>query len=1002
MKTIRIRVFLTLFLLSSSLINAQNSSWIWAESFGGTKSDAIRIIDTDDDGNICFAGLFDSNTLELGEFILQNKGLRDGFVAKCNETGEVIWATCIGGTQDDLILGICSDGEGNTYVTGHFESYYFTIGDITITNNGSWDCFFAKFDPSGNVLWARGFGGPGEDILYAIGVNSYGDIWVSGHFDNPSLSLDDITLFNPYPGYDEVMLVKANNDGDIIFGTTAKGNNDDRCYRLAIDDDDNVVISGGFGSSSISFSSHILSNFGSYDVFLAKYDNNGNIQWAKGAEGFDADYGYAVTTDSEGFIYATGYFLSPYIYFDEYYINNNGGFDAYIVKYSPGGDVMWIDGIGGIYEDRGYGLCTLNDNKLFVTGTFKSPSLQVGTLTLSNNGDFDCFFIELDLEGNVIFAENIGGPYKEGAQAITTSNGDRVLLGGYFTSSSINVGDYTLTNSNQGYSDSYIAEYGVIGLVPIADFDYENFDLTVNFYNASQNATSFLWDFGDGIGSDIENPVHTYNEYGDYVVTLIAFNGDDSDTISKTVHLCELPFSSFDFEIEDYQITFLNLSLNALSYFWYFDDGNFAYLENPVYTYTEEGEYNVYLIASNDCGSDTSFATVQICISPTAGFDFLQNGFEISFLNNSIKFDSCSWDFGDGFGSINTNPVHTYSNEGEYNVILTVYNTCGEDSYNTEISINLSPVADFDYEINEFSVHFQNLSVNADSFIWDFGDGETSAENNPVHSYDDIGEYTVSLIAFNEYGNDTSFATIQICVSPTASFDFLQNGFEISFLNNSTTFDSCSWDFGDGDGSINTNPVHTYSNEGEYNVILTVYNTCGEDSCNAEISIYLLPVADFDFEISEFLVHFQNLSLNADSFLWDFGDGTTSEENDPVHSYDDIGQYTVTLIAFNEYSDDTLVQVLDVTDIPEFSNQHSITIYPNPAKGSFTLQTVAPGVKNIDLQLFTIEGKLVFRKEFVNASKSNVVEIYNIPEGLYLLKITILPGQVSYKKIIIY
>ncbi|MCK5839731.1 MAG: PKD domain-containing protein, partial [Bacteroidales bacterium] len=798
MKTVQIRVFLIVFLLSSSLLNAQNSSWIWAESFGGSTSDFIRIIDSDDQGNIYFAGGFASNTLELGEFILQNIGLRDGFVGKCNETGEVIWATNIGGTNNEVIEGLCTDEEGNTYIAGHFESYYITIGGITIPNNGSWDCFIAKFDPVGNVIWARGFGGPGEDILYAIDVDSYGNIWVSGHFDNPSLSLDDITLFNPYPGKDEVMLVKANADGDIIFGTTAKGDNDDRCYRLAIDKDDNVIISGGFGSSSISFSSHILSNYGSYDVFLTKYDNNGNVIWAKGAQGPDADYGYSISTDSEGNIYTTGYFLSPYIYFDEYYINNNGDFDAYIVKYSAGGDVMWVDGIGGIYEDRGYGLCILNDNKLFVTGTFKSPSLQVGTQTLLNNGDYDCFFIELDLDGNVISAENIGGANKEGGQALTTSIGDRVILGGYFTSSSINIGDHTLINSNQGYSDSFIAEFGVIDLFPIADFDYEASNLTVNFNNTSQYATSFLWDFGDGIGSDLEDPVHTYNEFGDYVVTLIAFNGEGSDTISKTIHLCELPLSSFEFEIEGYQISFLNLSLNALSYFWYFDDGNFAYLENPVYTYSEEGEYNVYLVATNDCRSDTSFAAVQICIAPTAGFGFIQHGFEISFINNSIKFDSCSWDFGDGFGSTNTNPAHTYSNEGEYNVFLTVYNTCGEDSYNTEISIYLSPVADFDYEINEFDVHFQNLS------------------------------------------------------------------------------------------------------------------------------------------------------LNAESFLWDFGDGTISEENDPVHSYEDIGQYTVTLIAFNEYGDDTLLQVLDVTDIPEFPNQHPITIYPNPAHEFFTLQTVAPGVNNID------------------------------------------------------
>ena len=132
------------------------------------------------------------------------------------------------------------------------------------------------------------------------------------------------------------------------------------------------------------------------------------------------------------------------------------------------------------------------------------------------------------------------------------------------------------------------------------------------------------------------------------------------------------------------------------------------------------------------------------------------------------------------------------------------------------------------------------------------------------------------------------------------------------------------------------------------------------------------------------------------------GVGTTSAEKDPVHSYEDIGQYTVTLAAFNEYGDCTLAQVLNVTDIPDFPNQHPITIYPNPAHGFFTLKACTPEVKNINLQLFTITGKLVLKKEYINVSKDIVVGISDIPEGLYLLKIIALPDQISYKKIIIY
>ena len=612
MTTLLIRAFFILYLLSTTFVNAQYSYWTWAESFGDSKSDVLKTIDSDDDGNICFAGYFDSDTLEIGEFILQNMAMHDGFIVKCNETGEVIWATNIGGSNDDIINDICIDNEGNVYIAGQFKSNDFKVGEISIPNNGGWDCFFAKFNPSGNVLWAKGFGGSEVDIFHTIGVDSYGNIWISGSFENSSIRLDDITLLNPYWGYDEIMLVKANTDGNIVFGTTACGNNDDRCYRLAIDKDDNVIISGGFGSSSIDFSSITIYKYISYDIFLAKYDNSGNIIWAKGAHGPGSDYGFSVTTDSQGNIYTTGYYSGTILNFDDHTISNNGDFDTYIAKYTSGGDVIWAKGIGGVHEEKGTEICILNDTTLYFSGQFESPLLELDTLTLFNNGDFDCFIIELDEEGNIISAENFGGEYSDKSQALSTCNGNCIIHGGIFSSSSINIGDHTITNSNQSFSDSFIAKYLINATVPVANFDYEAFSVTVNFYNISQIASSFTWDFGDGIGSELKNPVHTYDESGEYVVTLIALNEFDSDTISKMIYVCELPVASFEFEVDEYQMTFINSSLNGLSYFWNFGDGNYAYLENPVHTYSEEGDYNVTLIAFNECGSDTSYQLIDI------------------------------------------------------------------------------------------------------------------------------------------------------------------------------------------------------------------------------------------------------------------------------------------------------------------------------------------------------------------------------------------------------
>jgi len=303
-----------------------------------------------------------------------------------------------------------------------------------------------------------------------------------GHFGSSVLNLDDITLINSNPGYDEIMLIKANADGNIVFGTTASGNNNDRCYRLTIDINDNVIISGGFGSTSVNFSSHVLYNTGSWDIFLVKYNNEGNILWAKSAQGSGADYGFSVTTDSESNIYTTGYYSSPIINFDDNYLNNNGDLDAYIAKYSPAGNILWVDGIGGVLEERGTGIGILNDSRLFISGQFESPSMVIDTMILFNNGNFDCFFIELDEEGNYIFAENFGEAYEDKGQALTTSYSGSVFIGGHFKSSSMNFGNHTIINTTPGFADLFVAEYGIPDIDIIADFDYESTNLTSKLY----------------------------------------------------------------------------------------------------------------------------------------------------------------------------------------------------------------------------------------------------------------------------------------------------------------------------------------------------------------------------------------------------------------------------------------------------------------------------------------------------------------------------------------
>ena len=238
--------------------------------------------------------------------------------------------------------------------------------------------------------------------------------------------------------------------------------------------------------------------------------------------------------------------------------------------------------------------------------------------------------------------------------------------------------------------------------MPLADFTYTIEDLTVQFANLSQHADSYLWDFGDGIMSEDENPTHQYTESGEYDVTLIAYNDIASDTITKTLTVCKMPISAFDFSIDNFTLSFTNLSQDADSYFWTFGDGNLSILENPIYTYYLEGEYTVSLITTNACGADTVTKTVIICKLPIADFEYTQpTGHEISFINKSLEYESCYWYFGDGSGSFDQNPSHIYNHQGDYKVKLIANNYCGADSLTKFISISV----DWPYEERLFFIY---------------------------------------------------------------------------------------------------------------------------------------------------------------------------------------------------------------------------------------------------------------------------------------------------------
>ena len=308
-------------------------------------------------------------------------------------------------------------------------------------------------------------------------------------------------------------------------------------------------------------------------------------------------------------------------------------------------------------------------------------------------------------------------------------------------------------------------------------------------------------------------------------------------------------------------------------------------------------------------------------VPPVAEFSFTAQELAVNFdstgsgdAEGPITYE---WNFGDGFTSTQANPAHTYVSPGTFNVVLKVTDTRGA-THTTSKSVavqraNQAPNASFSHSVSGLDVNFTSTSSDPDGTIvshaWDFGDGATSTAKNPSHTYTNGAVKTVTLTVTDDRGDSRSTtAQVDPDALPTVDFATNSNGKRAAFTSNAAddgAITSYAWNFGDGSGSVQANPIHDYANFGTYNVTLTVTDNSGNTVAKSH-SIVIepapnqLPTAQFVFSTSGQDVSF-DASGSSDpegplaNYAWNFGDGTTATGKTATHTYAESGNYTVTL-----------------------------------------------------------------------------------------------------------
>ncbi len=402
--------------------------------------------------------------------------------------------------------------------------------------------------------------------------------------------------------------------------------------------------------------------------------------------------------------------------------------------------------------------------------------------------------------------------------------------------------------------------------------------------------------------------------------------------LSSTSLMASLPdcHADFDFTVIGATVDFADDSESEtgdISYAWTFGDGSTSTEANPTHIYAEPGTYTVCLVIETTGGcSDDKCEIIVIGggVFCAAGFEYVVTGLTTTFEDGSESAPgdiiSYSWSFGDGGTSTFINPTHTYASEGTYNVCLSIVTSDGcEDVTCFPVTIGGGGAeceANFEFNTDGLTATFDDITVgDVTSWLWTFGDGTESTEENPTHTYATIGTYNVCLIVTTADGCIADICMTVVVedgggIECDVNFDYEADGLTIYFNSNTDPgpgdVDAYVWNFGDGTFGDGENPIHTYSEPGIYTVCVTVYffGGCVSEFCY-EVYVGEILECTAMYEVTSMdsgNVHFYGwVEPTADlvTYVWDFGDGTTFTEttagtpSDPWHTYTEPGVYLV-------------------------------------------------------------------------------------------------------------
>jgi len=384
------------------------------------------------------------------------------------------WAKSSGNTfAAQYVMNTVTDNDDNSYITGWFTSSTLVLGGISLSNSGNdKKAYIAKYDPNGDVLWAKAAGGNSlNSESWAIAIDASNNVYISGIFSSATITYDSATLNHTGNGSD-LFLVKYDSNGNLIWAKDVDYSTSLWLLDMDVDLNGNIFLAGSFSYLPITFGSTTLQSISNTHPFIAKFDTAGNVLWAKAPQNSTSysNWGTAIASDLLGNVFSSGNYLSadydPFIIDGITLPNTNNNRNIYLVKYDASGNVIWIKTSVGTTSSSGgdypYDLASDTDGNVIIIGAMRSSNLYFDAVTIMNsnsNNTPDIFLAKYDGNGNAVWAKNAGGSGYDEGHRVTTDSYNNVYATGYFESKPASFGAITISKVDSYSPIFFVAQY---------------------------------------------------------------------------------------------------------------------------------------------------------------------------------------------------------------------------------------------------------------------------------------------------------------------------------------------------------------------------------------------------------------------------------------------------------------------------------------------------------------------------------------------------------------